>query len=1451
MSGKRYNNANLNSLFDKPPGQGSSSNSGTGVRHRGMLILQGHRASQRSRLAPHPSQGKLAIPKPVNLPSLRKENQGNDPNTQLVPAPGGSGSWHKVEDHQAGMESGHPQNLQGARGSGAWQTSSGGGGGGGTGTGGGSGPVDSGSGSSAGPVAGGGDGAGDASGGGAAGGGGSTRAQSQAVPSVVHHPTLEGGTVLDRQSSQFLNQEEYPTLEAATHNKPVTKGKKPEKSPTGSGDMPKKEVSGDWSEDDRHSQRRWYEDERLAPSESFGYSSWGDTEYRPPPYGNRGPYPSQHGAYYGHAQGMYGVPPESAQGHSGYYEGRGVGPPYPDHHHREPTYHGHYPPAYVSGGHYHHEYRPGYEYGGDPYMDRSLFPPPPPPPPPPPKDADEQGSHEHRNEGRDPEREEYDAELKKRAMELGAKMKSDSEGASQPVAPVTQPPPDPRADGRVKLVRRPSGVPQDAESRLAQLPGDDRPPDLPSGSSSQVDPSDEQKGGSNSPESQEATQPVPRVDSLEAPFLRREGSRGWKDLDWEAQVDAEEKANAARRERALRDAQMRLEPPTLLKPAQRGSREPIRKGAEVQTRDPPSQLPSRRGVETQSIGIQAQPPAPPPPLRNTPRSHNDRMSQGGNAVRGEKRSQGDVAMDGGMGKPGVPGPWGQRPPASVQAQRQAQSVMQTPPPPPPPRQMHSTETGVQSGEGSVVHQTPPSANRIQDGSYGRGPSEYDRDVRGRRDDGRHRRDVHIERGGRGPRGRGRRGRGGGRYESRADQQDNWRQPRDVEAKHHLGKMRSDYIGREGGRSGPPSVEHATPRSDRTRHTHDSIPVHPSPRNQPINRIPPINTGTVKVEPVRTPPNQPHPGPYSQGSSTGQVLGRQDSRGSSVGPSFSREESRESSQGHGYSQPSSQTSSVHGDPHRGGFHHVGGQRGGGGPPRGHRQDRKPGYDRPGRGDGHRPRGGGPGRDRSREHYQTAEAWREQSSQGKRITRDAPEDARVSTGDWGGTPARHGVSVDPGRAPAPAPAPAPAHYRQPVVTERPAQQAMAAPHQAGQQVRNQREAVQRGVSSEPQGSAPPRQQPVQAGPAADTPIQFGQFHMKSILSGMPGNTFALPDHIGDLTIHQVHGGAQPSASTTRPADEIGTTGQGVQCLPRNLMQDTSPKVVPNHRAPQPSTPAPISSNVVSAASLPDNLDNTPRENIPRTHEHSSRGRGRRGGGRGGRGSRGGRSGFQHERPDIRSEVSHGPGRGEGGRGRSDGYRHGKQEGGGRGRGDGYRPSRGGTVARGPGRGDGFRHDRSEGSGRGSGRGEGGRGRSMGRGAGRGDRGRRSGPVDGGRGAPVKEEQEPRREENPRSPPEGETSRPQPTQPAETTVEPQPESTSAAGRGGGRGGRGERSERGRGRGGRDGGRGDRGRGRRDGTGRGRGAFRGRGRGRGGSGDTSSAGNRVRQEWIPKASA
>ena len=52
---------------------------------------------QRGRSSGAPVGGpssKLGVPRPVNLPSLRRENAGNDPSTQIVPA-GNTGGWTK------------------------------------------------------------------------------------------------------------------------------------------------------------------------------------------------------------------------------------------------------------------------------------------------------------------------------------------------------------------------------------------------------------------------------------------------------------------------------------------------------------------------------------------------------------------------------------------------------------------------------------------------------------------------------------------------------------------------------------------------------------------------------------------------------------------------------------------------------------------------------------------------------------------------------------------------------------------------------------------------------------------------------------------------------------------------------------------------------------------------------------------------------------------------------------------------------------------------------------------------------------------------------------------------------------------------------------------------------------------------------------------------------------
>lgn len=122
-----------------------------------------------------------------------QENQGNDPNTQLVPASGGSGSWHKTDEQLSASEASSAQNQQ-SKGSGAWHASA---------------------------------------------GGVSASQPPQGSSGSVEVVTRILGTVPEGQDSQFMNQEEYPTLEAATHNKPILKGKKPDKSPKSSRGTPK------------------------------------------------------------------------------------------------------------------------------------------------------------------------------------------------------------------------------------------------------------------------------------------------------------------------------------------------------------------------------------------------------------------------------------------------------------------------------------------------------------------------------------------------------------------------------------------------------------------------------------------------------------------------------------------------------------------------------------------------------------------------------------------------------------------------------------------------------------------------------------------------------------------------------------------------------------------------------------------------------------------------------------------------------------------------------------------------------------------------------------------------------------------------------------------------------------------------------------------------------------
>lgn len=90
----KFANSNLNAIFQKP--QPQRLNSAAGQRH-GMLLLGG---AKTTRARAQPGGAKLAVPKPVNLPSIKKEHAGNDPATQLVPAGSTAGGWKTDEQQQ-------------------------------------------------------------------------------------------------------------------------------------------------------------------------------------------------------------------------------------------------------------------------------------------------------------------------------------------------------------------------------------------------------------------------------------------------------------------------------------------------------------------------------------------------------------------------------------------------------------------------------------------------------------------------------------------------------------------------------------------------------------------------------------------------------------------------------------------------------------------------------------------------------------------------------------------------------------------------------------------------------------------------------------------------------------------------------------------------------------------------------------------------------------------------------------------------------------------------------------------------------------------------------------------------------------------------------------------------------------------------------------------------------
>ncbi|KAI5061119.1 hypothetical protein GOP47_0023624 [Adiantum capillus-veneris] len=110
-SSSRFVSVNLSKSYGQPssssPGHGSgvssvsgSSSSGYRARlqsgHSGMVVLSRPGRSQPSASSMNSRTTKLVIPRPVNLPSLRREHAGNDPTVPLVGMPGSTG-WSKQQ----------------------------------------------------------------------------------------------------------------------------------------------------------------------------------------------------------------------------------------------------------------------------------------------------------------------------------------------------------------------------------------------------------------------------------------------------------------------------------------------------------------------------------------------------------------------------------------------------------------------------------------------------------------------------------------------------------------------------------------------------------------------------------------------------------------------------------------------------------------------------------------------------------------------------------------------------------------------------------------------------------------------------------------------------------------------------------------------------------------------------------------------------------------------------------------------------------------------------------------------------------------------------------------------------------------------------------------------------------------------------------------------------------
>lgn len=183
---------------------------------------------------------------------------------------------------------------------------------------------------------------------------------------------------------------------------------------------------------------------------------------------------------------------------------------------------------------------------------------------------------------------------------------------------------------------------------------------------------------------------------------------------------------------------------------------------------------------------------------------------------------------------------------------------------------------------------------------------------------------------------------------------------------------------------------------------------------------------------------------------------------------------------------------------------------------------------------------------------------------------------------------------------------------------------------------------GVGSHLQSANQNAPQKAHGGQASETPIQFGQFHMRSLLYGMPGGTFsAPPGEFGSLNTSDLTANAALPLDTREKDNEpVATTGQGVSCLPHNLIESSpkSERRVESKAAPEKLTnPELVVGQHMASSQKPEssapNLNKNDRGGL-QGHGQSNRGRHPRG--RSGKSVRG-RNIHHHDQRDNRSDQT----------------------------------------------------------------------------------------------------------------------------------------------------------------------------------------------------------------------